>query len=79
MFDVHVLANSHKLEIVRAQLAAELPGQQVSMTLEGVNVLLRGTVSDLVSADRAIRIASELGKVIDLLNVLTPPREPRYY
>jgi pilus assembly protein CpaC len=77
MFDVHVLPNGRKLEIVREQLAAELPGQDVSITFEGGVPLLRGTVNDLISADRAVSIASALGKVTNLLNVLVPPSEPQ--
>ncbi len=77
MFDVHVLPNDRKLEMVREQLAAELPGQDISITFEGGTALLRGTVNDLVSADRAMSIASALGKVADMLNVLVPPSEPQ--
>jgi pilus assembly protein CpaC len=77
MFDVHVLPNDRKLETVRAQLAAELPGQDVSVSFEAGNAILRGTVSDLVFADRAMSIASALGKVTNLLNVLVPPSEPQ--
>ncbi|MGA8593742.1 MAG: pilus assembly protein N-terminal domain-containing protein [Bryobacteraceae bacterium] len=77
MFDVQVLPNDHKLEMVREQLAAELPGQDVSIAFEGGTALLKGTVNDLVSADRAMSIASTLGKVTNLLNVLVPPSEPQ--
>ena len=77
LFDVHVETNDNKLGIVREQLAAELPGQDVALISEGGNVILRGTVTDLVSADRALAIASPLGKVINLLNVLVPPSDPQ--
>ena len=40
-------------------------------------MFLRGTAQDLVSADRATAIAATLGKVINLLHVVTPPEEPQ--
>ena len=77
IFDVHVLPNGAKLEVVRQQLADELAGQDVTIGQDDGNILLRGTVRDLVAADRAVNIASTLGKVINLLNVTVPSSEPQ--
>lgn len=75
-FDIHVLANSSKLDLVRNELLREV-GPAVSLTLEDNSVFLRGTVSDPVMADRAASIAGTLGKVVNLLRVLVPPEEPQ--
>ena len=77
IFNVHILPSSAKLDAVREQLAAELPGQDVSLTFEEGMTFLHGTVADLVSADRALSIASNLGKVVNLLQVKVPSSEPQ--
>ena len=68
-------ASHDQLEAVRRQLSAELPGQDLSVTTEGGNVYLRGTVSDLTSSSRAALIAGTAGKVVNLLNVKIPEPE----
>ena len=77
LFDLTVRASSSRLDNVRGQLARELPGQDVSVYLEGENVFVHGTVKDLVSADRAAAMAGTLGKVVNLLHVDTPAEEPQ--
>lgn len=74
-FDLTVRPSSSKLEEVRTQLTRELAGQDISVYLEADHVFLRGTAKDLVSADRAMAMASTLGKVVNLLHVMTPPEE----
>ena len=71
-FDVHVLNDSKDVDSVRMELAREL-GPNVSLTLDGKTAFLRGTVPDVIAADRAVSIASALGKVINLLRVTIPP------
>jgi pilus assembly protein CpaC len=66
-------ASHDQLESVRRQLRVELPGQDVSVTVEGANAYLRGTVNDLSSSTRAALIAGTAGKVVNLLNVKVPP------
>lgn len=75
LFDLKVRPSATRLEVVRQELEKELPGQEVSVTLEGENVFLRGTVHDRIAADRAAEIAGTLGKVVNLLYVKTPPPE----
>jgi pilus assembly protein CpaC len=78
-FDVDVhpnlfLANT-RLDNVRAEIAKELPGQEISITAEDDTVFLRGKVKDLTSAGRAAAIATMLGRVVNLLYVDVPPAE----
>ncbi|MFN7997660.1 MAG: pilus assembly protein N-terminal domain-containing protein [Bryobacteraceae bacterium] len=76
MYDLVVRASSTRLENVRQQIARELPGQDISLSIEGTdNVYLRGTAKDMVAAARAVNIATTLGKVVNLLNVEVPPVE----
>jgi len=77
LFDLAVRPSSSRLDNVRAQLARELPGQDVSVYVEGDQVFVHGTAKDMVSADRAGAMAASLGKVVNLLNVVTPVEEPQ--
>jgi pilus assembly protein CpaC len=80
-FNVQVRASSYaandKMDSLRRELRAELPGQALQMTSENGLVFLRGTVKDLTSSDRAVQIASTAGKVVNLLYVAVPPPEPQ--
>ena len=76
LFDLAVRPSNSRLDNVRGQLARELPGQDVSVYLEGESAFLHGTAKDMVSSDRAAAIAGALStKVINLLHVVTPPEE----
>jgi pilus assembly protein CpaC len=77
LFDLTVRPSSSRVDNVRGQLARELPGQDVSVYLEGESVFVHGTAKDMVSADRAEAIAATLGKVVNLLHVVTPVEEPQ--
>src|SRR6185437_12386724 len=71
LFNVHVTANTSKLDTVRAELLKEA-GPNVSINVQEGVVFLNGTTTDAVAADRAFGIASTLGKVVNLLRVETP-------
>ena len=59
-----------KLDGIRRELRAELPGDAIRVSYSNNNVFLRGTVQDLTSAERAVQIASTSGsKVVNLLDV----------
>ncbi|MBV9227399.1 MAG: pilus assembly protein N-terminal domain-containing protein [Acidobacteriaceae bacterium] len=75
-YEVHVLPNEAQIEAVKAELSKEV-GTAASLTVEGKNVFLRGTVSDEIIADRALSIASTLGKVVNLLRVSVGPGDPQ--
>ncbi len=75
-FDVHVLSDSKDIDSVKGELLREV-GSQVSVTVDGKTVFLRGTVADTTMADRAYNIASALGKVVNLLRVTVPASAPQ--
>lgn len=64
-----------RAEAVLGQIRRELPGQDIDLSFENETVFLRGKVRDVVSAERALSIASTLGKTVDLLYVDVPPPE----
>jgi pilus assembly protein CpaC len=69
------LANTTRMEALRRQLKQELPGQNLSPSIENDSVFLRGTVKDLTSANRAVAIAGTFGKTVNLLYVSVPATE----
>ena len=75
-YEVHVLANSSRLDAVVHELTREV-GPDVSLTLGDGTVFLSGTVKDSIAADRANAIASTLGKVVNLLRVTVPAGDPQ--
>ena len=78
-FNVKVGASTYaaddRMEALRRELRAELPGQTVRVSAENGLIFLRGTVKDLNSSNRAAQIAATAGKVINLLYVDVPPSE----
>ncbi len=70
-------ATSESLEAVRRELRAEFPGQTLKVSAENGMIFLRGTVKDLAASDRAMKIASSAGKVVNLLYVDVPPDDPQ--
>jgi pilus assembly protein CpaC len=76
ILDVHVVANSSKMDTVRAELLKEA-GPDVSVDSQEGTVFLNGTVANETAAIRAFNIASTLGKVVNLLRVTTPLSEPQ--
>jgi pilus assembly protein CpaC len=76
-FDVHIRSTVNRLERVRQELSKEFGPQTISLSLDGDNVYLRGIVSDTTAAERAVAIATTLGKPVNLLNIKTPPVDPQ--
>jgi len=78
-FDVIVqpsrFANNNRVEALRRQINKELPGQKIEISVENDLVFLRGNAKDLTSADRAVAIASALGKAVNLLYIDVPAAE----
>jgi pilus assembly protein CpaC len=70
------LGNS-RLELAERQINEELPGQNISLSLQDDTLFLRGKVRDLTNAERAFSIASTSGKAVNLLYVEVPPQEPQ--
>jgi pilus assembly protein CpaC len=71
-FDLTVRANTSRIDAVREEMARELGEGGVEIDVQGDSVFLRGTVKDLTAADRAVNIASTLGKPVNLLRVNIP-------
>jgi pilus assembly protein CpaC len=65
------------LDAIRRELRSELPGDSLRVSAENGAIFLRGTVKDLTSSDRAVKIASTGGKVVNLLNVSVPASDPQ--
>jgi pilus assembly protein CpaC len=80
-FNVTVRAGSSavhdNLDAIRRELRTELPGDSLRVSSENGSIFLRGTVKDLNSSDRAVKIASTGGKVVNLLNVSVPASDPQ--
>jgi pilus assembly protein CpaC len=76
VLSVHVLPPSSKIDLVRDQIMREA-GQGVTLTAQDGLFFLNGTARDLSTADRALDIASALGKVVNLLRVTTPSAQPQ--
>ena len=57
---------------LRSEIRKELGDQDISVSYENKAVFLRGTVKDLVSAQRAAAIAEVFGTPVNLLRVATP-------
>lgn len=81
LYDVTVIpsrvAADDRLEAVYRELKRELPDQNADISYENNTVFLRGRVKDLNSAERAVSIASTLGRTVNLLYVDVPPVEPQ--
>jgi pilus assembly protein CpaC len=58
---------------LNSEIRKELGDQDISVSYENKAVFLRGTVKDLVSAERAAAIAQMFGTPVNLLRVATPP------
>jgi pilus assembly protein CpaC len=69
--------SSDNLDAVRRELRMELPGQAIKVSYDNNNIFLRGDVKDLVSSERAVKIAATAGKVVNLLDVDVPASEPQ--
>ena len=78
-FDILVqpsrFATNGRADILRRQIARELPGQKIDVSVENDLIFLRGTAKNLTSANRAMAIASAMGKPVDLLYVDVPAPE----
>ena len=77
LYDLSVRMNTAKLDAVREQIAREFPNDNINITFDNDTSFVRGTVKDVVSADRVMAIASTLSKekTINLLRVEVPPVE----
>jgi pilus assembly protein CpaC len=74
-FDLTVRASNSKVSAVQQQIDRELGGQDIKVSYENEAAFLHGTAKDVTSAERAVAIATTLGKTVNLLHVTVPPTE----
>src|SRR3954453_23593436 len=55
-YDLNVRQSTRRIDAVRAELARDLAGQDISVNYENDTAFLSGTVKDLMTADRAVAI-----------------------
>ena len=78
LYDLSVRMSPLKLDAVREQIAREFPNDSINVTYDNDNTFVRGTVKDVLAADRVMAIASTLNgkeKTVNLLRVDVPPVE----
>ena len=77
MYDLTVRPSLSRLTAVRRQIVREFGSSDIEVAIDNETAFVRGTVKDVVSADRVISIVSTLGKTVNLLRVSIPPMEPQ--
>ena len=77
VYELTVRPSSAKLEAVRQQIARDFPDADINVTFDNDAAFVRGTVKDVMAADRVRDIASTLGRVINLLSVDVPEEDPQ--
>jgi pilus assembly protein CpaC len=75
LYDLTVRLSPLRLDVVRQQLARDFPNEDINITYENETAFVRGTVKDIIAADRVMSIAGTLGKTVNLLRVEVPPVE----
>ncbi len=75
VYDLTVRMSGARLEAARQQIARDFPDENINVTFENDAAFVRGTVKDLISAQRVMAIAATLGKAVNLLRVEVPPME----
>jgi pilus assembly protein CpaC len=77
LYDLTVRLSPVRLDVVRQQLARDFPNEDINVTFENETAFVRGTVKDVVAADRVMAIAYSLGgkSAVNLLRVEVPPVE----
>jgi pilus assembly protein CpaC len=73
-YNLDVKINASRIDAAKEQVDREFGGN-VQLTVDNASVYLTGRVKDLYEADRALSIATVLGKVVNLLKIDTPPQE----
>jgi len=71
-FDVTVVGSETRIDAVRREMVSEKGDENVTLSMVGDTVFLRGTVPDLTAASRAVTIASTIGRPVNLLRVTIP-------
>lgn len=72
LYDLTVRMSPMRLDVVRQQLARDFPSEDINVTFENETAFVRGTVKDVVAADRVMAMTASLGKAVNLLRVEVP-------
>jgi pilus assembly protein CpaC len=76
LYDLTVRLSPMRLDVVRQQLARDFPKEDINVTFENDTAFVRGTVKDVIAAERVMSITASLGKnAVNLLRVDVPPVE----
>jgi pilus assembly protein CpaC len=75
LYDLTVRMSPLRLDAVRQQLARDFPNEEINVTFENETAFVRGTVKDVIAAERVMSIVASLGKAVNLLRVDVPPVE----
>jgi pilus assembly protein CpaC len=75
LYDLTVRPSPLKLDAVRQQLARDFPNEDINVTFENDTAFVRGTVKDVMAAERVMAMTASLGKSVNLLRVEVPPVE----
>jgi pilus assembly protein CpaC len=75
IYDLTVRMSPLRLNAVREQIARDFPDADINVTFDNDTAFVRGTVQDVISADRIMAIVGTLGKAVNLLRVDVPPVE----
>ena len=75
VYDLTVRMSPLKLEAVREQLAREYPDSDINVTFDNDTAFVRGSVKDVITAERVMAMVATLGKAVNLLRVDVPPVE----
>jgi len=76
VYDLTVRVSPVRLEAVRQQIARDFPNDDINITFDNDTVFVRGSVRDIMSANRVMEIASTLGRPLNLLRVAVAPSGP---
>ena len=77
VYDLTVRVSPMRLEAVREQIAREFPDDDINVTYDNDTAFVRGTVKDMISAQRVMAIVSTLGRSVNLLRIKVPAEEPQ--
>ena len=75
LYDLTVRMSPLRLDAARQQLARDFPNEEINVTFENETAFVRGTVKDVIAAERVMSIVASLGKTVNLLRVDVPPVE----
>lgn len=76
VYDLTVRVSPFHLDAVRQQIARDFPDDDISVVFENDTAFVRGTVKDMVSANRVMEMVATLGKAVNLLRVAVPSSGP---